>query len=614
MSSATSSVTAAQLIDQILSTDTSTPHYLQQLVKNIDTLLDHYTTKGKQRTTSEKMDSVRARLPSASDVADFSEEVSENVRLISDQISKSTGDKHGTAISVLNALGNVHWVGVGFLLVAAVIETLDKIKENKKECLKLLKSTNDLAKLILQLQRFAHLKEEMQDKMKESIQLIVDGAILCCVQKKRKLLRRLWIAGRDGEQLEKLQSQVDEMGRMLHSQISLSTLDVVHSNVVCSQPPIPSHNSGVVGIDHKITEVIPLLEWDNDNLVVAVIVHGIGGAGKTTLANEVFASLNLKGWKYSKVTLVKNLELNPDIEEIQSQILSDLTGIKHDTVRDFQEGQQELKSIMEKEVVFIYIDNILRRQHLEDLLPKLIDSPKKVRILVTARKTNIYAVFESCRFKPCKLYSIDSLSVEAALEVLCRKIDSERNIDTMVKERPLAKKIAEKCSCCPLFLEVVGAYLHKRNNKVEAYVKVVGWLSDGRDFSCDKEDGFEESRILFAYHELTPSAQEAFLDICSFFYGWEWNEVACIVGEEELDCLVEGALVKRKQYYYDESIVESISIHDLILRAGRNKSKGNRFTSVDDFTIAMENEKDLDQIKGVWLKDNYKPFHLSAKY
>ncbi|GLJ35368.1 hypothetical protein SUGI_0711350 [Cryptomeria japonica] len=121
-------------------------------------------------------------------------------------------------------------------------------------------------------------------------------------------------------------------------------------------------------------------------------------------------------------------------------------------------------------------------------------------------------------------------------------------------------------------------------------------ISDGNDFSCDKEDVFEDSRILFAYHELTPSAQEAFLDIFSFFYDWEWNEVACIVGEEELDCLLEGALVKRMEvesgfdYYENRTIVERISIHDLILTAGRNKSKCNRYTSADDISMAIESE------------------------
>ncbi|KAH9288008.1 hypothetical protein KI387_032125, partial [Taxus chinensis] len=349
-------------------------------------------------------------------------------------------------------------------------------------------------------------------------------------------------------------------------------------------------------IKDKISEVIKLLEFDNDKPAVAVVVYGIGGAGKTTLANEVYATLNLQGWKHSKVTLIKNMESHPNIEELQTQILSDLTGGKHETVRDYQRGQQQLKCILERGEVFIYIDNILSKEHLENLLPKQINSQRKVRILATARKTDASVVFECCGVKPCELYPIESLPVESALELLCRKIDREREINSIVDERPEARKIAQKCSCCPLFLEVVGAYLHKRHNKIEAYENVLLWLREGEAFSCYKEDRFDESRILFAYHELQPSAQEAFLDICSFFSDWEWDEVACIVGEEELECLHEGALLKRilevEEYYgcYQRKVWR-ISIHDLILTAARNKSKGDRFRNAADFSKALESEE-----------------------
>ncbi|KAH9291656.1 hypothetical protein KI387_043170, partial [Taxus chinensis] len=112
----------------------------------------------------------------------FSEGVSNNVKIIATQISEYSGDKQSTAISVLNAAGNVHWLGLGFLLVAAVLERFDTINKNKEECLKLLKSMNKLAKVILQLRGFPLSKVKLQTEIKESIGLIVDGAILCCAK------------------------------------------------------------------------------------------------------------------------------------------------------------------------------------------------------------------------------------------------------------------------------------------------------------------------------------------------------------------------------------------------------------------------------------------------
>ena len=44
---------------------------------------------------------------------------------------------------------------------------------------------------------------------------------------------------------------------------------------------------------------------------------------------------------------------------------------------------------------------------------------------------------------------------------------------------------------------------------------------------------------------LSEDAQDAFLDICSFFRGWEWETVASIVGEEVLLTLTQRDLVAR---------------------------------------------------------------------
>ncbi|KAH9289638.1 hypothetical protein KI387_033755, partial [Taxus chinensis] len=209
---------------------------------------------------------------------------------------------------------------------------------------------------------------------------------------------------------------------------------------------------------------------------------------------------------------------------------------------------------------------------------------------------------------------MESLSDDAALQVLCRKIDRDVEVSSLVAERPQAKEIAKKCSCSPLFLEVVGGFIHQRKNKVEAYQSVINFLESGEDFSYTKKYSFDESRVLFSYDELKPNAQEAFLDICSFFYDWEWEEVAWIVGEEEFECLQEGALLKNKD--------GRISIHDLILSAGRNKCKDSRYTSGAELSKALKKEEIdqafecqqlVSQIKGVWLRQNGSPFHISAE-
>ncbi|KAH9289630.1 hypothetical protein KI387_033747 [Taxus chinensis] len=568
-----SSVTPPQLIDNIIQLHANrTPsdselQGLDQLIAHIQGFLDFYDNKSSQPHRSSVFNPFRKNrnpshptpasvgewLPSASDASEASDGLYNCVQALSSQISVYTGQKEGTTISVLNAIGNVHWVAVGFLLVAAVIQRMDTVKSNKEKCVDLLKCMMKLAKTIMIFKDLPRLEREneLYTTIKECIQLIFQGAISCCSRKARKGFPSFLSASSDKVVLENVGTQMDEKRQQL---LLLVSSCHYKSSMVSSMPQVPPPNDAV-GIDDQIAKVVQLLDWEDAQPVVAVVIYGLGGSGKTTLAQAVYASLKDKlqlGWKHSHVTLIENLETEPIVEDLQSHILEDLSGTKQD-VRDIQTGRQRLKDIMEKESIFLYIDNALKMEPLEKLLPKELTSAKKLRLLVTARDTHVAGVIEDCRIKPCKLYSMESLSDDAALEVLCRKIDRDADVSSIVAERPQAKEIAKKCSCSPLFLEVVGGFIHQRNNKVEAY------------------------------------QSEAFLDICSFFYNWEWEEVAWIVGEEEFECLQEGALLKNKD--------GRISIHDLILSAGRNKCKDSRFTTASELSKALKKEEDLSSLK-----------------
>ncbi|KAH9295474.1 hypothetical protein KI387_039062, partial [Taxus chinensis] len=90
----------------------------------------------------------------------------------------------------------------------------------------------------------------------------------------------------------------------------LITASHYKSSMVSRMPQVPPPNDAV-GIDDQITKVVQLLDWEDAKPVVAVVIYGLGGSGKTMLAQVVYASLKDKlqlGWRHSQVTLVQNLE------------------------------------------------------------------------------------------------------------------------------------------------------------------------------------------------------------------------------------------------------------------------------------------------------------------
>eukprot|EP01018_Ginkgo_biloba_P022304 Gb_22492 [translate_table: standard] len=343
---------------------------------------------------------------------------------------------------------------------------------------------------------------------------------------------------------------------------------------------------------------------------VAVILHGLGGIGKTTLANAIFARIEIKGFKVSKVRLFEDIGLKPEITKLQTLLLQDLKLGPNELVpeiRRFEDGQQALRIILEKQQAFLYIDNALSNEALEKLLPMNLDKCKKLRLLLTARSTNIKSVLTSCRIKKCHTYHVTYVASAEAMEIFKRSM----NDDPGGIDRTQIQKIVEICGGIPLVLKVVGGYIGASKDKEKAVRKVFEWRENGKLFSIEKEyKVLESDGLFFAYDELPEEAKDPFLEICLFFNGWDWDTVECIVGEDELDSLQKRSLVENKS--------NRAIIHDVLLAIGRKRTKGSRFTSANDLrkVLRQKDIKAIQAIKGIWLQqDNeLQLLHISAAH
>lgn len=127
-------------------------------------------------------------------------------------------------------------------------------------------------------------------------------------------------------------------------------------------------------------------------------MYGLGGTGKTALGDAVYWSLyhekvlpfsnheEVRESKYSYVRLFEFINSVPKIPKLQIQVLQDLTSRTADIRRD-DVGRDAIKEVLEKEVVFIYIDNVLFPDKVEKgldaierLLPRTGKNVKKLRL------------------------------------------------------------------------------------------------------------------------------------------------------------------------------------------------------------------------------------------
>lgn len=195
----------------------------------------------------------------------------------------------------------------------------------------------------------------------------------------------------------------------------------ITSSAPSGSAPADLNTAQTVGLEESVKEVIDALELKSENRALAVVLHGVRGMGKTTLAEAVFSDASLQGFKRSRIKLFDNRESIPNITDLQGLILKDLKGPrKIAEIRKPEEGQRELAKILRKEPAFIYIDNVVREDELRQLLPEDLNSAKKVRLLITARNV-IVARAWPLNTRP-KMYPMKGMSRVWAKVLFYRKL------------------------------------------------------------------------------------------------------------------------------------------------------------------------------------------------
>ncbi|XP_057862086.2 uncharacterized protein LOC131070472 [Cryptomeria japonica] len=462
---------------------------LDNLISRIDNFLAQKSSRRKESKGHTFSDILP---PLSADLSKLLEGISQGAKMISDQkklLSNLSGEAQRTAVSALHGLGNAHWAAAGFLVIASVLERLEKVSFNQKECLVLLKRMNNLAKCIRLLKAKSGLDHELEKKIKDAFQFIVQGAIMCFTQIGMRKFYKFLLVSKNREDLQQLNLDIQH----LYEDLTLHTM-IANVDNRPTEFPYPDY---AIGIDHQVKTVTEYLDCQGDMAVVAVVVYGVRGIGKTTITDAVFANL-IKGleagYRTSNIELHEDVHLSKKIEELQAQILHDLTGQKHD-ISHYKLGQVELNKCLKEGPVLLYVDNVLREEDIEQILPKKLDNPKKFRLLLTARKRDAVATLESCGIECCQDYEIEPLGIEACLDLLHRKIVISRD-----HQMPKIRQIAEKCSGIPLVLELVGGYLRRRmreNMGAEAIERVLQGLEKGEPFSGNTQDMGYEPKFLF---------------------------------------------------------------------------------------------------------------------
>ncbi|KAL5133829.1 putative disease resistance RPP13-like protein 1 [Glycine soja] len=245
-----------------------------------------------------------------------------------------------------------------------------------------------------------------------------------------------------------------------------------------------------------------LLEDTSDGKEVAVIlIVGVGGVGKTTLAQSVYNDDNLCDWFDFRAWVCVSDKF--DIFNITKSVMENVTG-KRCEINDLNLLQLGLMEKLAGKRFLIVFDDVWTEDCFSWSLLTYQHGARGSKILVTARNENIATIIDTV-----KVYRLDQLSNEDCWFVFAEHacLSVESNEDTTALEK-IGWEIVKKCNGLPLAAISLGGLLRTKHHVWE-------W----NDVLNNVLWGLSESvfpALEISYHYLSPHLKQCFV-YCSLY-------------------------------------------------------------------------------------------------
>ncbi|KAL0007305.1 hypothetical protein SO802_008807 [Lithocarpus litseifolius] len=217
----------------------------------------------------------------------------------------------------------------------------------------------------------------------------------------------------------------------------------------------------VVGREDDKKEIIKLLLDANavENVSIIPIV-GIGGLGKTTLAQLIYNDENVKNNFELKLWIC--ISDNFDIKHIVKQILESLGNGRYEESLEIL--QNHLRDKLNGKKYFIVLDDVWNenRNKWITLNNLLMGGARGSRIVVTTRSIKVAEIMGTT-----SPHELEGLDLEKAWSLFV-KMAFKRGIEPENREIiSLGKEIVKKCFGLPLAIRTIGSLLYGKTSKFE---------------------------------------------------------------------------------------------------------------------------------------------------
>ncbi|KAK3430322.1 hypothetical protein EUGRSUZ_E01865, partial [Eucalyptus grandis] len=279
-------------------------------------------------------------------------------------------------------------------------------------------------------------------------------------------------------------------------------------------------------------------------------IHGIGGMGKTTLAQIVYNQLS---YDFSNCCFLSNIR-ETEITRWQNQLISNILKKRWPDINNIVEGKKVIKERLCSKIVLLLLDDVDEASQLDALVQKREWFGKGSKIIITTRDRGILNVPTLVDWT----YELTSMDFDHSLQLFSKHaFRRDYPIEQYIFH---SKRAVNICSGLPLALEVIGFLLSGKC--IEEWDATLKELEEFPHQDVQK-------KLMISIKALNEDQRKIFFDVACFFIGidkriviYMWENCK-FLPQQSLNTLQQRSLIKIRED-------NQLWMHDWLRDIGRN--------------------------------------------